>query len=142
MWLHTAHAADAGLPTPAIGLAMNMDVKAPEPIDPMERLQQIIRFLYELFGGDPANLGDSSSPEVEMLALVDFYAAYGVPGDLTAAKRTQGRLWVAEAYALAVVVAPQVDPGVLAEFVAALESMYADLGGVPSDLGRLTPAHE
>lgn len=141
VWLHTAHAAGADTPTRAIGSAMNVDAEPPEPYEPMKRLQQIIRFLYELFGGDPANLGDGSSPEIEMMTLVNYYAANGVPADLTAEERAQGRLWVEEAYDLAIVVAPQVDPGVLGEFMAALESMYADLGGAPNDLGRVAPAH-
>lgn len=129
VWLHAA--APVGASPTAGGTAPRMSVgqEPSEPYEPMKRIRELLRLLYSLLGGDPENLGDSSSPETEMIALVNFYAANGVPANLTFVQRLQGRLWIEESYVLAVVVAPQVDPSVLSAYLATLGAMYEDLGG-------------
>ena len=93
--------------------------------------------IYRLLGGDPGEFEkDATTVEKGMSMVTGYYTLHGLPALLSPTDRLALMQDIRQLYCLLQTDPPSdVDPLVTQKFLGILGSMWADLGGLPGDLG-------
>jgi hypothetical protein len=104
------------------------EVHDPNPNITYERLLELLDLLHYLLNQIVPETTPASA-ESWFSLITARYNAYGVPANLTAAERAQGRAWIVEIKSCMQSIPQLLNPQAAASFNQTLDQIYADLGG-------------
>lgn len=109
--------------------ALYEDPPIPELVNPSwhDMMRQLLRSIYTVLGGDPADLDMVDRIETAMNLVRGQYETYGIPEDLNLLERAQLLELVLEAQAVLLTAPPDVSPKAAHLLNVALENMIEDL---------------
>lgn len=129
-------AARADLPVPALATGTIVHLDEPGPYD---KLRELLRLLYALLGGNPANLPESTGVEATMTTIMSWYSQHGPPQGLTEQEKADARALVRDTNFHVNAANPPLNPQITTQFKGMLVSLYQALGGNPADLSIVGP---